>query len=67
MVYIFVLFGFLMGFGVGLGTINVLLRRRSKAEIQGDSSLKWTYGVAVWVIAALGGGIGFWLYNHVYL
>ena len=34
MVYIFGLFGAMIGFGVGLGTINVLLRHHGKTEIQ---------------------------------
>lgn len=67
MVYIFSLFGFMMGFGIGLGTINVLLRKRSKQEIQEDKSLVWTYGLIVWVVAGLGGWLGFWIYNNHFL
>ena len=67
MVYIFSFFGFMMGFAVGLGTINVLLRRRSNSEIEKDKSLRWTYGVAVWIFAALGGWLGFWFYNNSFL
>lgn len=64
MVYIFGFFGFVMGFGVGLGIINVLLRNRTKEDIQEDKSLRWTYGVAVWVFAAFGGWAGAWIYQN---
>ena len=67
MVYIFGFFGFVMGFGVGLGVINVLLRHRSKKEIEEDTSLRWTYGLAVWVFAALGGWLGAWIHNNYFL
>ena len=67
MVYIFGFFGFAMGFAVGLGVINVMLRHRSTEEIKKDKSLKWTYGVGVWIMAALGGWLGVWIYNnHIY-
>ena len=54
----------MVGFSIGLGTINVLLRRRSKLEIEEDKSLRWTYGIAVWIFAGLGGWFGFWFYNN---
>ena len=64
MVYIFGFFGFVMGFGIGLGVINVMLRHYSTKEIQENKSFKWTYGLAVWGFAAIGGWIGVWLYNQ---
>jgi len=63
MVYIFVICGFLMGFGVGLGTLNVILRYKTKEEIQNDNSLK-KYGLIAWVFALLGGVISYWIYAH---
>ena len=64
MVYIFGIIGLVFGFSVGLGTINVILRNRSKKEIQEDSSLRWKYGLLVWLIAGFGCWIGIYLYNH---
>ena len=63
MVYIFGFFGFVMGFAIGLGTINVLLRNKSLSEIQEKKSLKWTYGLIVWLMAVISGWIGFWVHN----
>jgi prolipoprotein diacylglyceryltransferase len=65
MVYIFVFCGFMMGFGVGLGTLNVMLRYKSKEEIQNDNSLK-KYGVIAWALAILGGFIGYWIFSHYF-
>lgn len=67
MVYIFAFVGFVMGFGVGLGVINVLLRNRSLKDIQNDKSLRFRSGLAVWVFAGLGGWAGVWLYNYNFL
>ena len=66
MVYIFVLCGFMMGFGIGLGTLNVMLRHRSKKEIKEDASLKW-YGLVAWGFALCGGVLGYWVYQHNFL
>ncbi len=66
MVYIFAVIGFFMGFGVGLGTINVLLRHRSKKDIQSDKSLRWSYGLMVWLFAILGGWLGVWACNNYF-
>lgn len=63
MVYIFGFFGFMIGFGVGLGIINVILRNRSIEEIRTDKTAKWKYGVVVWFVAILGAYIGVWIYN----
>ena len=67
MVYIFGFFGFVMGFAVGLGTINVLLRKYSVKEIRSNKSFKWKYGTLVWFFGLFGGWIGVWLYNHYFL
>ena len=52
-----------MGFGVGLGTLNVMLRYKSKEEIQNDNSLK-KYGIIAWLLAVFGGFLGYWIYVH---
>ena len=67
MVYVFGFVGFVMGFGVGLGVINVLLRHYSKQELQDNKSLRWRYGLAVWIFAVLGGWAGVSLYNNSFL
>ncbi|MEM6812144.1 MAG: hypothetical protein AAF549_06730 [Pseudomonadota bacterium] len=66
MVYIFGFFGFAMGFGVGLGVINVMLRNRSMNDIKKDSKAKWVYGPMVWVFAAIGGYLGVFIHNNYY-
>lgn len=67
MVYIFGIFGFVLGFAVGLGTINVLLRHYSAKEIQANKSFKWKYGLIVWLFAIFGGWLGVWLYHNHFL
>lgn len=66
MVYLITLIGFMLGFGIGLGTINVLLMKRTKKEIQEDTNLRWKYGTLVWVLAIMGGFLGYWLFNQHY-
>lgn len=67
MVYIFGLFGLVMGFGVGLGVINVLLRHYSVKQIKENPSMRWKYGVLVWIFAGLGSWSGIWIYNNYFL
>ena len=66
MVYIFAFVGFMMGFGIGLGAINVLLRHRSKQEIKEDKSLR-LYGLIAWLLAVMGAIIGVWIHNYNFL
>lgn len=63
MVYLFAVIGFVFGFSVGLGSINVALRYKTKEQIQNDKSLRWKYGILVWVFAIIGGWLGVQLYN----
>lgn len=67
MLYIFGFFGFIFGFAIGLGTINVLLRQYSAKEIQENPSFKWKYGSIVWFFGVFGGWIGVWLFNNYFL
>lgn len=66
MVYIFALVGFVFGFAIGLGTINVILRNVEKERLTNDKSLKWKYGILVWVFAFCGGWLGVWVFNNVF-
>lgn len=66
MVYLFTIIGFVFGFSIGLGTINVLLRNKTKDEIQNNKSLRWKFGVLVWIFAILGGFIGNYIFNHYF-
>lgn len=54
MVYLFGLMGFLGGFMAGLLVINIFLRGVSRNDLLHNRSYRWTYGVAVWLFAALG-------------
>ncbi len=67
MVYIFGFIGFALGFSIGLGAINVLLRHLSTKDIEGDASLRWTYGVGVWILGGLGGWFGLWIYETYFI
>lgn len=67
MVYIFTLFGFLIGFGIGLGTANVLLRNKTKDEILKDQSIRWKYGSLIWIFGFVGAWLGLIIHNNIYL
>lgn len=64
MVYLCGIVGFVLGFVAGMFVINLFLSRYSKAELVKNRSLRWTYGLAVWVFAALGTWGGIWLYER---
>ena len=63
MVYLFGLIGFVTGFAIGLGIINVLLRKQSLDEIKSKPSNKWKFGTIVWVLGILGAWVGANLYH----
>ena len=54
MVYLFGIGGFIFGFILGVGMIGAFLRGKSNKELLEEKSLRWTYGVGVWVIAVIG-------------
>ena len=58
MVYLFGFFGFVFGFAIGLGLINVLLRHKSMEDIKKDKTAKWKYGLLVWLMSAIGAWAG---------
>jgi hypothetical protein len=66
MVYIFAFVGFVFGFAVGLGVINVMLRNRKINEVREDQSSKWIYGLTVWGTAFIGLWLGLTIYNNYF-
>ncbi len=67
MVYLFGIIGLILGFAVGLVIISLFLNGYSRRDLVRDNSLRWTYGLAVWVFAALGAWGGVWLYERSFL
>lgn len=66
MVYVFGILGFFLGFACGQVALYHMLRGRSNREITTDSSIKWTYGLFNWALAALGAWVGVSIWN-IYL
>lgn len=64
MVYLFGGIGLVLGFIAGLVVINLFLRTYSKSELVQNKSLRWTYGLSVWVFAVLGAWLGVWFYDR---
>lgn len=64
MVYLYGIIGFIAGFSLGLGVINVMTRSYSSRELLNNKSLRWTYGLFVWLFAGIGGYGGVWLFNN---
>lgn len=64
MIFIYGFFGFLIGFAIGLGLANVLLRFKTKQQLKEDKTLAWTYGLGVWFMGILGGAVGVWVFNQ---
>lgn len=67
MVYLFGIIGLILGFAGGLFIISLFLKGYSRKDLVRDKSLRWTYGLAVWVFAALGAWGGVWLYERSFL
>ncbi len=53
MIYVIGTIGFFSGFSLGLFILKGLLQDRSRAELLEDRGLKWTYGLFVWIVAAV--------------
>lgn len=64
MIYLFGVIGFILGFAGGLVVIGLFLKGYSKRQLTRDKSLRWTYGLAVWIFGALGAFAGVWLYER---
>lgn len=65
MVYLFGLVGFVFAFSVGLGLINVILRGKTKEQLQ-EKNIRMKYGLLVWGLAILGGWAGVTIYNQFF-
>ena len=63
MVYLFAFIGFVTGFAIGLGIVNVILRKKTMDEIKSNPSYKWKYGLLVWFLAFIGLRIGVITFN----
>ncbi len=63
MVYIIGILGLLTGFFAGQVLLLYLLRHRSNREILSDKSIKMTYGLLNWAIAAAGAYAAVMLYK----
>jgi undecaprenyl pyrophosphate phosphatase UppP len=66
MVYLFAILGFIGGFVAGLIVINIFLQNISRNKLLTDKSLRWTYGLAVWVMAGIGVYTGLWVYARYF-
>lgn len=64
MVYLYGILGFAAGFIGGLGILSFLLKSYSREQLVKSRHLRWTYGLAVWVLAGLGAWGGVMLYNR---
>lgn len=64
MIYVFGVIGFALGFAAGMFIVNLFLRTYSTSQLVKDKSLRWTYGLAVWIFAGLGAYIGVWLHDR---
>jgi len=64
MIYACGILGFVLGFIFGLCVINVFLRNYPRSALIQDKSLRWTYGLAVWIFGGLGAWAGILLYQR---
>lgn len=67
MVYLFGIGGFVLGFILGIGMIAAFLRGKSNKELLEEKSLRWTYGIGVWIIAVMGSCAGVQIYMIYFL
>lgn len=64
MTYLIAGAGFIGGFSLGLYLISQFLKGRSRQELVSDKSLRWKYGLIVWVMAGLGAWSAVWAYGQ---
>lgn len=66
MVYLFGVLGFAGGFMAGLLVINYFLKDVSRTELLQKKSQRWQYGLAVWMLAAIGAYVGVWMHTQYF-
>jgi len=64
MVYVCGIIGFVLGFAVGIGIINLFLHNRPRADLMHNKSLRWTYGLPVWILAGASSWVATQIYHH---
>ena len=63
MVYLFGALGLLVGFALGLFVINIFLQHYPTHELVKNKSLRWTYGLACWILAGFGAWAAVYMYQ----
>lgn len=56
-----ILSGLAGGFVIGLITVKILLRGKAAQELRTDKTLHKKYGTLVWVVALIGGVVGYFV------
>lgn len=64
MVYVVGIIGFIGGFLAGQLLLLRLLKDRPTEDLLNNKSLKWTYGILNWIIAAIGAYSFVFLYGE---
>lgn len=64
MIYIYGSIGFIGGFALGLFVISFFLKNKSNDALKHEKALRWTYGLAVWVLGALGAWAAVFITNQ---
>lgn len=64
MIYLVGLGGLIGGFMAGQLVLLFLLRHRSRKDLLEDRSLRWTYGLINWAVAAMGVWVAVSLYER---
>ncbi len=64
MIYIFGIIGFILGFFAGLYIIHLFLKHYPASQLVKDKSLRWTYGLSVWIFGGFGAWGGVWFFER---
>ena len=63
MVWVFGIIGLVIGFVAGVGMMRVWLKDKTREELLTDKSLHLSYGLFVWLVAAIFSYISVWIYR----
>jgi len=66
MAFVFGVLGLILGFGLGLLMISFFVNDIPKQTLLSDRSLRWTYGLPVWIVAGFGAWAGVIVYQHFF-